>query len=246
VQPPHAGWLVLLLEELRYQLLDMSPAEVGDVLWALSRWSPVRTPDASFVSAAVAQVDAGMTAYSSRAWVRALQGLAGLRARPKPEWLRAAVEHTASLSPQCSGQQLMQCLLALEVLGAGPAQQLMAQLLLVQPGHGVRPPQAVTSSAATPGQRQVLAGRQQASSSPNATAGATTTTANGNEEAVCGVDGAGNGGPEQQQQQHPGAAGPGRPEGAGVGLLRKPQRPGAARPPLSSANTAPTPLAGSQ
>jgi hypothetical protein len=232
VQPPHAGWLVLLLEELRYQLLDMTPGEVGDVLWALSRWSQVRTPDAAFVSAAVAQVDASMASYTSRAWLRALQGLAGLRARPKPEWLRAAFEHTASLSAQCSGQQLMQCLLALEVLGAGPAQQLMGQVLLVHTGDAGGGPPPAAGSAATHRQQQqkqlVVGRRQQASSAAPATVGATNT---GSKEVADGGDAQEEGNPVQQQQP-PGASGPGRPEAAaGVGLLRRPQRPRVGRPP---------------
>jgi hypothetical protein len=138
LQVPGGGWISLLLEESRYQLRDLKPIELADITWAAAVFAKSYHPDGTWVTTCVDQTAVLMSGFNSKQWLRVLQGLAGLRAQPGREWLGMAVGKTQDMMGQCTGEELLGVLVALEGLGGGPVEQLMLQVLGRGTGPGVQ------------------------------------------------------------------------------------------------------------
>ena len=133
-QVPGAGWVSVLFEEMRYQLTDLTPSELADITWAAAVFAKSCPPDKPWVHTCVNQTAVFMSRFTPKQWLRVLQGLAGLRARPGREWVDVAVWRTRELMGQCTGEQLLGVLVALEGLGGGPVEQLTLGVLGRGPG----------------------------------------------------------------------------------------------------------------
>jgi hypothetical protein len=81
----------------------------------------------------------------ARHWARSLQGLAGVGARPGAAWVLRATQHTRQLLPLLTGEQLLQCSVALAALAPEAAREVSSVLGFVpaqqQPAPPGQPPE---------------------------------------------------------------------------------------------------------
>jgi hypothetical protein len=146
---PNAAWLSLLAEESHYHLSDLTPEQLADLTWAFAQLGHHPGPawTRAVLSLVAGQQVAGQQVagqqelgrFSARALTRLLRGLAGLRVRPDSAWLGCVAAQLAARLPELTGQELLQCVAALDVLGLAPAAVLVAQLMaggLATPADG--------------------------------------------------------------------------------------------------------------
>jgi hypothetical protein len=145
---PNTDWLILMVDESLYHLADMTPEELGDIVWGFGmlRFSP----GPNWLSTAQHVVADQLPRFNARALLKFLQGLVGLRVQPEQQWLLGVGARVEQQLRDMSGEELLQLVQVLEQLKLGSMPVLVQQLMMRRLGAATGPEGTAVASVSPP------------------------------------------------------------------------------------------------